>query len=88
MAVGDPWVLMQHLTCLKKSKTPPSLSSHYVWSYTLNGVLGLSMLITYLFCITNLDDALNDLSTYPFLWVFQNVLSLSGVNAISVVSTS
>ena len=55
------------------------------WSYTLNGLLGVIMLITYLFCITDLNAALNDPSTYPILWVFQNTLSRGGVNALAIV---
>ena len=55
------------------------------WSYTLNGFLGVIMLITYLFCITNLDAALADPSGYPILWVFKNTMAMAGVNALSVV---
>lgn len=55
------------------------------WSYTLNGVLGVVMLVTYLFCITDLNSALNDPSAYPFLWVFQNSLNLAGVNVLCVI---
>ena len=55
------------------------------WSYTLNGLLGVIILITYLFCITDLTAALNDPSTYPILWVCQNTLSRGGVNALAII---
>lgn len=55
------------------------------WSYALNGLLGVIMLITYLFCITDLSAALNDPSTYPVLWVFQNTLARGGVNALAII---
>ncbi|MCJ1463740.1 hypothetical protein MMC07_002349 [Pseudocyphellaria aurata] len=56
-----------------------------VWSYVLNGTLGLVLLITFLFCITSVDDALNDPSEYPFLYVFRNAVSQPGLNALSVL---
>jgi choline transport protein len=62
-----------------------SVPKAMVGSYVLNGLLGLGFLITYLFTITNVDDALNDPSLYPFLWVFQQTLSLGGVNALSAL---
>lgn len=56
-----------------------------LWSYVLNGVLGITMLTTYLFCITDLETALNDPSGYPVLWVFQQTTPLAGANVLSVV---
>lgn len=54
-------------------------------SYILNGILGLVFLVTYLFCITSIDDALNDPSTYPFIYVFRNAVSTGGVNALTII---
>lgn len=56
------------------------------WSYILNGALGVVMLTTYLFCITDLTTALNDPSGYPVLWVFHNTTSLAGANILSVIT--
>ncbi|KAA6408204.1 MAG: amino acid transporter [Lasallia pustulata] len=56
------------------------------WSYILNGALGVVMLTTYLFCITDLDTALNDPSGYPVLWVFHNTTSLAGANVLSFIT--
>ena len=55
------------------------------WSFILNGILGIILLITYLFCIQSIEDALNDPSTYPFLYVFRNAVSTSGVNALTIL---
>ena len=56
------------------------------WSYVLNGALGVIMLTTYLFSITDLETALNDPSGYPVLWVFQHTTSLAGANVLSVIT--
>jgi choline transport protein len=39
-----------------------------VWAFVLNGVMGFAMLITFLFCIGDLNDALN--ATEPFVQAF------------------
>lgn len=56
-----------------------------VFSYTMNGLLGIVMMVTYLFCLTDLNAALTDPSKYPVLWVFQNALSTGGVNALAII---
>ena len=56
-----------------------------VWSYILNASLGLVFLIAFLFSITSIDDALNHPSGYPFLYVFQQTVSLAGVNALTAI---
>lgn len=54
-----------------------------LWSYFLNGALGVIFLVTFLFCITDLEAALE--LDYPFLFVFQDAFSLSAVNALSAL---
>lgn len=56
-----------------------------IGSYLLNAALGLVFLISYLFCITDLDAALNDATGYPHLWVFQNTVSTAGVNGLASI---
>lgn len=56
-----------------------------VGSYVLNGALGMVFLISFLFCIVDLDGALNDETGYPFLFVFKNAFSLAAVNALSAI---
>jgi amino acid transporter len=54
-----------------------------IGSYLLNAALGLVFLISYLFCITLIDDALNDPTGYPHMWVFKNTVSMEGVNGLA-----
>ena len=54
-------------------------------SYLLNAGLGLVFLISYLFCITNIDDALNDPTGYPHMWVFQQTVAMGGVNGLAFI---
>jgi amino acid transporter len=55
------------------------------WSYLLNGSLGFVFVITYAFAVTDIDAAVNDSSGYPFIWVFKQAASLSGVNVLTVL---
>jgi amino acid transporter len=55
------------------------------WSYTSNGIIALILLITYLFSIDSVDNALNDPSGYPFIYVFQTAMPTSGVNALTII---
>ena len=51
-------------------------------SYVANGLIGLILLITYIFCIPSVDDALNDPTDYPFIYVFKQAVSTAGVNSL------
>ena len=53
------------------------------WSYIINGLMGLVFLITFLFAIENVQDAITDPSGYPFLYVFRTVMPNSGVNTLT-----
>lgn len=56
-----------------------------VWSYVLNGIMGFILLISYLFAIPNVDDALKDPSAYPFIYAFRNAVPIAGVNGLTSV---
>jgi len=56
-----------------------------VSSFVLNGLLGLFFVVTYLFCLPSVEDALNDPTGFPFLYVFRNAVSVGGVNVLTVV---
>lgn len=59
-----------------------------MWTITINGTLGFAALISLLFCLTNLDSALEASETmfYPFLEVFYaGVKSRGGAVAMAVV---
>jgi len=55
------------------------------WSYVGNGILAIIFLVTYLFAIENVDDAINDPSGYPFIYVFRTAVSTAGVNALTIL---
>ena len=52
----------------------------------LNGCLGLVMTITYVFCITDLDDALNSPTGYPFIQViYASTGSKAGTTVLACI---
>jgi amino acid transporter len=53
------------------------------WSYFGNGLMAIIFLITYLFSIASVPDALADPTGYPFLYVFKSAVSTAGVNALT-----
>lgn len=59
-----------------------------LWSYCLNGALGLVFLVTYLFCIVDIDGAIDDAnngSGYPYMFVFTNAFSPAAFNVLSAI---
>lgn len=62
-----------------------SVPNAMFWSYVLNGVLGLGLVVTYLFALTDVDAAINDPTYYPFIWVFRQAVSTGGINALTIL---
>ncbi|KAK3680945.1 hypothetical protein LTR37_021018 [Vermiconidia calcicola] len=57
-----------------------------VWSFFLNIPFTLGMVISYLFCITSLEDALSDPTYYPFIYVFRQATgSKGGTTGMTIV---
>jgi amino acid transporter len=56
------------------------------WSYVGNGIMAIIFLITYLFSIESVDDALNDPTGYPFIYVFKTAVSTAGVNGLTIMT--
>lgn len=54
-----------------------------MWGYILNGLLGVALVITVCFSLPDLYDALNDSTGWPFLYAFNQSMSLPGVNALT-----
>lgn len=54
-------------------------------AYLMNGLIGLTFLISYMFMITDLDAALNDASGYPHIWVFSQAVGPGGVAALNAI---
>jgi amino acid transporter len=55
------------------------------WSYFGNGIMAIIVLITYLFSIPSVDDAINDESGYPFIYVLNGAVDNAGVNGITIM---
>jgi choline transport protein len=57
-----------------------------IWSFVLNIPFTFCMVISYLYCIMSLDDALSDPTGYPFIYVFRQATgSNSGTTGMTVV---
>ncbi len=54
-----------------------------VTSYLVNGSMGLIMLVTFLFCVPSVSEALN--YPYPYLYVLQSSMSMGSVNGITIL---
>lgn len=55
------------------------------WSYLMNGILGFSMLLLYLFCLTDVDGALNSnvgLLGFPYMYMFLTGTGSTGAAAV------
>jgi len=62
-----------------------SVPNAMIYGYIINGSVGLVFVITYLFCITSINSAINDPSGYPFIWVFRQSVPTSGINALTIL---
>lgn len=56
-----------------------------VWSYVGNGLIALVFLVTFLFAMPSVEEALDDESGFPFIYVFQKTVSTGGVNAMTIM---
>lgn len=56
-------------------------------SYLLNGALGIIFLISYMFVMTDVGAALEDVTGYPHIWVFSQAVSPAGVIGLNVIPT-
>ena len=58
-----------------------------VWSFLLDGLMGLVLVVTMLYALTDVEAALDDLSGFPFIWLLNQPLwySPGSVNAITAV---
>lgn len=56
------------------------------WSFLVNIPPTFGLLLTYLFCMPSVQDAVNDPSGCPFLYVFRQATgSLAGTTGLGVV---
>lgn len=62
-----------------------TLPKTMIWSTAFNGALGWVMVITFCFCLGNVQDVLSSPTGYPFIQVFYNATqSTSGATAMTV----
>lgn len=55
------------------------------WSYIGNGILAIILLVTYLFSIDSVENALDDDTGYPFIYVFKTAVNTAGVNGLTIM---
>jgi amino acid transporter len=55
------------------------------WGYIVNGIMALVLLIANNFATPSVEDSLNDVTGFPFLYVFKQFTSTSGVNALTSI---
>lgn len=65
-----------------------SVPRSMMWTFYINGGTGLIFLVSLLFAIPSVEDALNDPTGYPFLYVFQTAMpdAIAGTNILTVVT--
>jgi len=49
-----------------------------MWTFLLNGLMGFVVLIAFIFCIPDVDAAINDPSDFPVIYVFNLSMSNNG----------
>ncbi|QKX54036.1 uncharacterized protein TRUGW13939_01119 [Talaromyces rugulosus] len=66
-----------------------TLPKGMVWTLVLNGLTGLAMIITYAFCISDIDQVLASSTGFPFIQVFLDstgsVRATTGMTALMMV---
>ncbi|KAJ5682362.1 GABA permease [Penicillium macrosclerotiorum] len=55
------------------------------WGYFSNGIMATILLISFLFATPSVEDALDDNTGFPFLYVFKNATSVAGVNGLTAI---
>ncbi|PYI24152.1 GABA permease [Aspergillus violaceofuscus CBS 115571] len=56
-----------------------------VGGYFSNGILALITVITLMFAMPSVEDALNDPTGFPFIYVFKQAVSTAGVNGLTAI---
>ncbi|KAB8256560.1 GABA permease [Aspergillus pseudonomiae] len=56
-----------------------------VWGFFTNGTMAVVLVITYLFAMPSLEDALQDPTGFPFIYVFKNAVGTAGVNGLTAI---
>jgi len=56
-----------------------------ITTFSINALLGLIMMVSFVFCVPSIDDALNDPTGYPILYVFQLAMPTYGTICVAVL---
>ncbi|KAJ5512918.1 Amino acid/polyamine transporter I [Penicillium fimorum] len=55
------------------------------WGYFINGIMAAILLVAYLFATPSVEDSLNDITGFPFLYVFKQATNTAGVNGLTAI---
>lgn len=55
------------------------------WGYVINGILALVFMVTYLFAMPSVEEALSHPSEFPFIYVFSQAVSTNGVTGLTTI---
>lgn len=55
------------------------------WGYVINCLMGLVVLVTYLFALPSVVDAINNPTSFPFLYVFNTAVAPVGVTILTSI---
>ncbi|GAB7356353.1 hypothetical protein MBLNU459_g7142t1 [Dothideomycetes sp. NU459] len=56
-----------------------------MWTFWVNGIMGLIMMVTLVFAMPNVQDALHDPTSFPFMYVLRQALPDQGVIIMTVL---
>lgn len=57
-----------------------------VWSFVINAAMGLLFIVSFLFAMPNVNDALNYAGgTFTFFYVYTQTMDLAGVNGVAII---
>ncbi|KAF2664356.1 putative GABA permease [Microthyrium microscopicum] len=62
-----------------------SVPKSMVYSFVINSFMGLVLVVSYLFALPSVDDAVAESSGFAFLYVFQQAMPVKGVNAVTAL---
>jgi len=54
-------------------------------TFSINALLGLIMMVSFVFCVPSIDDAINDPTGYPILYVLQLAMPAYGTICVAVL---
>ncbi|KAK4981589.1 hypothetical protein LTR66_009861 [Elasticomyces elasticus] len=62
-----------------------SVPRSMMWTFWVNGLMGFVLIITYIFCMPSVDDALHDPTGFPMIYVFNLAMPIEGTIIVVVL---